>query len=143
MGDDRRGHTRYVIWFPVHLDAGELGERVTLSRNLSQKGVLLASAEGFSIGAAVTVQFEGPFDEESRTLEGTIVRATEGEDDRFPYRIAVEFDDRVPDLEAALEAALKEEPAEDAPKQEPPEDAPKQEPPEEEPAEEKAPEDAG
>jgi len=113
--EDRRGHPRYVIWFPVHLDAGSLGEQVTLSRNLIQKGVLLASNEGFSTGAAVTVTFEGPFDEESRTLEGTIVRRSEGEDDRLPFRIAVEFDEPIPELEAALQAALQEEPPEEEP----------------------------
>jgi hypothetical protein len=123
--EDRRGHPRYVIWFPVHLDAGSLGEQITLSRNLSQKGVLLASTEGFSAGAAVTVQFEGPFDEDSRTLEGTIVRTTEGEDDRFPFRIAVEFDEPVPELEAALEAALREEtPEEETPGEEPADEEP-------------------
>jgi len=108
----------------VHLDAGSLGDQVTLSRNLSQKGVLLASNEGFSTGAAVTVTFEGPFDETSRTLEGTVVRTTEGEDDRFPFRIAVEFDEPVPELEAALEAALKEEPQEEEASEEEPQEGP-------------------
>ena len=129
-----------MIWFPVHLDAGSLGDQVTLSRNLSQKGVLLASREGFLIGAAVTVTFEGPFDEKKRTLEGTVVRTSEGEDDRFPFRIAVEFDDPAPDLEAALEVALKEEPQKEEPSEEKPSE---EEPPEEEPPEEEPSEDAG
>jgi hypothetical protein len=124
-----------VIWFAVHLDAGSLGDQVTLSRNLSQKGVLLASREGFLIGAAVNVTFKGPFDEEYRTLEGTVVRTSEGEDDRFPYRIAVEFDDPVPELEAALEEALKEPP----PETEPDEDEPAEKEPDEDEAAEKEP----
>jgi hypothetical protein len=97
---DRRDETRHTAWFSVRLDAGELGECMALTRNVSRRGTLLCSAERFTVGAPVTIEVHLQAGEEPpRRIQGTIVRLTPNDEDPdglWPYKIAVEFDD--PDL---------------------------------------------
>ena len=92
-----------MAWLPVRVDSGP-GKRVVLSRNLSQRGLLLTGPDRLVVGAAVTVEFEVLG--QQRKIEGTIVRTSEGEDDMYPYRMAVEFDEPVPELQRLIEAAI-------------------------------------
>jgi len=114
MDDERRQHSRHVVWFPVHVDAGDLGEGVAVSKNVSQSGILVASADRFAIGAPVKVAFRVlPVDKEPRRVEGTIVRTLQNTDDPhgpWPFRMAVEFDESIPELEMLLRAASGDEP---------------------------------
>lgn len=97
---NRRGHDRHTAWFPVRLDAQELGECIGVTKNVSLQGVLLCSANKFVVGAPVTVELHlEPGKEAPRSVQGTIVRLTPNEDDPnglWPYKMAVEFDDPDP-----------------------------------------------
>jgi hypothetical protein len=97
---NRRGHERHTAWFPVRLDAEELGECIGVTKNVSLQGVLLCSAEKFVVGAPVTVELHlEPEKAEPRRVQGTIVRLTRNDDDPeglWPYKMAVEFDDPDP-----------------------------------------------
>jgi hypothetical protein len=111
---ERRRYPRHVVWFPVHLDAGELGEGVAVSKNASTKGILVAAATDFSVGAPVRISFRVlPVDQTPRRIEGTIVRIVENTEDPrgpWPYKMAVEFDEPVEDLEQILRSAAGDEP---------------------------------
>lgn len=103
MSDERRKDQRYLAWIPVRMGDDDDG-RVVLSRNLSQRGLLLTGPERLAVGMPVTLEFKVLG--ETRRIQGTIVRTTEGEDDMYPYRMGVEFDDPVPELQALLEDAV-------------------------------------
>lgn len=95
--DERRGHTRHTAWFPAKLDAEELGECMAVTKNVSERGTLLCSADRFAVGAPVTIELHLKAGKEPpRKIPGTIVRLMENEEDPgglWPYKIAVEFDD--------------------------------------------------
>jgi hypothetical protein len=97
---NRRGNERHTAWFPVRLDAEELGECMGVTKNVSQRGVLLCSADKFVVGAPVTIELHlEPGKAEPRRLAGTIVRLTPNDEDPgglWPYKMAVEFDDPDP-----------------------------------------------
>jgi hypothetical protein len=97
---NRRGHERHTAWFPVRLDAEELGDCMGVTKNVSRQGVLLCSAEKFVVGAPVTVELHlDPDVQAPRRVQGTIVRLTPNEEDPnglWPYKMAVEFDDPDP-----------------------------------------------
>ena len=69
----------------------------------------LSAAKNLEPGSRVTITFRVlPDDAAFRHVEGTVVRVDENTDDPdglWPLRIAVEFDEAVPDLEAQLAAA--------------------------------------
>ncbi len=96
---------RYLAWFPVRVNA-DGNERVVLSRNLSQTGLLLSGPDRLAVGAPVTVEFRLSTDQQTRRISGIVVRTSEGEDDTYPYRMAVEFDDPVPELQRLIENAI-------------------------------------
>jgi hypothetical protein len=105
---NRRGQERHTAWFPVRLDAEELGECMGVTKNVSERGVLLCSAEKFVVGAPVTIEVHlEPGRQEPRRVPGTIVRLTPNEEDPaglWPYKMAVEFDDPDPVVVHHLEA---------------------------------------
>ena len=99
---NRRAQQRHTAWFPVRLDAEELGECIGVTKNVSARGVLLCSADKFVVGAPVTVELHlDPGKQEPRRVQGTIVRLTRNEDDPeglWPYKMAVEFEEPEPSV---------------------------------------------
>ena len=93
----------------MQFTAGTLREHLAISRDVSSRGIQLSAARNLEPGSRVTITFRVlPDDASVRYVEGTVVRVEENSDDPdglWPLRIAVEFDQEVPDLEAQLAAA--------------------------------------
>ena len=112
MATDRRASPRFVVWFPVHVDGDgeDDGEgAVGVTQDVSRSGMLMASADELVVGAEVTVTFRiVPVDGALREIKGTIVRLAKNDSDSagpWPHRVAVEFDEPLPELEPVLRAA--------------------------------------
>jgi hypothetical protein len=92
---------RYEVWLPVRVGGG-----MAVSHNVSGAGMLMVSASMLDVGAAVNVVVSLPPDgADEKRLTGRVVRVERNADDPdglYPHRLAVEFDDPVPDLEQAL-----------------------------------------
>jgi hypothetical protein len=109
MATDRRTAPRFVVWFPVALDGEGQDGGVAVAQDVSSSGMLMASADELIVGAEVTVTFRVvPVDGELREVRGTIVRLLKNAGDPagpWPHKVAVEFDEPLPDLEPVLHAA--------------------------------------
>lgn len=106
---ERRTHRRYDVWFPVQVDAGQLGNAVGISKDASATGLRLDVNAELVIGAPVRVRFRVSAHESAQDVDGTIVRAQRNgpeEDSDWPYQLAVEFDDPQPSLDQRLHSEL-------------------------------------
>lgn len=107
--DERRQGQRHSAWFPIRIDGDDLGEGMAIAKNVSEKGLLIASYQRFAVGAPVQLTLHlDPEQGEPRELWGTIVRLDRNEADpegMWPYTLGVEFDDPDPELLAAIRAA--------------------------------------
>jgi hypothetical protein len=108
--EQRRGHGRYQIWFPVRVTGSEV-DGIAVNRNISATGMLVGLSTRLEVGAAVELRFSVPASTEAEHLvRGRVVRIepnTEDPDGMFPYRMAVAFDDPDPALVPALEHAVR------------------------------------
>ena len=93
----------------MQFTAGALKDHLAISRDVSSKGIQLSAATDLEPGSRVTITFRVlPDDDEMRFVEGRVVRVEENTDDPdglWPLRIAVEFDEPIPDLEEQLAVA--------------------------------------
>lgn len=105
--EEKRAYTRYKLLFPVTLHVGE-EDIVGVCRDASPKGVLVAASTPVEPGASVVARFRvSPDIRDERTIEAKVVRQelSEGELElAFPYCIAIEFNEPIPDLLDDLEA---------------------------------------
>lgn len=103
---DVREKQRFTVWFPMKVQA-ENEEAVAVSRNVSEKGILMASARNLEVGKPITVTFRlSAAEGGERTVVGRIVRCepnSEDPDGLWPYRVAVEFEEKIEDLETTLQ----------------------------------------
>lgn len=100
---ERRANQRYQIWLPVRVDG--LREGIAVTHDASNSGLLMVTASTLEPGAAVTITLKSPNKQETRQLTGKVVRVEANADDPnglWPHRIAVEFEEAVPDLERML-----------------------------------------
>jgi len=78
-----------------------------ITRDVSEVGVLLVSAAEPKPGSTVELTLDFPGDEAGkRVVTGTIVRVRDNEQDQdglWRYQVAVEFQDRIEELEPFLE----------------------------------------
>ena len=106
MTEERRKATRFAIWFPMKL-SGDGDVILGITRDVSEVGVLLVSAAEPTEGASVELTLSFPNDEQAeRTVKGKIVRVQDNEQDQdglWRFRVAVEFAERVDELEPFLE----------------------------------------
>ena len=96
------------VWFPVQLDAEQLKARVAVSKDVSSRGCLLSTASTISPGSKVAVTFHVPGEASARRIEGHVVRVEKNDEDpggMWPNRVAIAFDEPVPELEQQLIAA--------------------------------------
>lgn len=104
---ERRANERYRVWFPMTVvtDDGEEGTAITY--DVSATGLLMACPGFLETGSHVTLKFKVSSDEgEERVVPATILRMEdnlEGDSGPWRYRMAVQFDDPHPELEALLE----------------------------------------
>lgn len=105
MSDERRRAKRYVLWIPVQLSSGPDVQMLAVSRNISWSGALMIAGASLDVGERVSLTLQVP-GEDDRELPGEIVRVEPNEEDPeglWRYRLAVRFDEEVPELEPAFE----------------------------------------
>lgn len=100
--NDRRTHRRYQVWFPVQVDADELGQVVGITRDVSVKGMLLQTNADLFVGAPVAVTFRVHPTGDPLQVDATVVRSESNREGPWPFQLAVEFDDPLRYLEAPL-----------------------------------------
>jgi hypothetical protein len=101
-GDERRTAARYAVWFPVQVDADDLGQVVGITRDASSKGMLLQTNGNLSVGAPVAVTFRVRAGGDPLQVDATVVRAADNDLGPWPYELALEFDEPLGYLEAPL-----------------------------------------
>lgn len=109
-GEDRRNSERESAWFPIRVEGDDIGEGVAVAKDVSDKGLLIASYQKFAVGAPVklSLHLDPGSDDAPRELWGTIVRLDSNEADPegiWRYTMGVEFDDPDPELVAAIHRA--------------------------------------
>lgn len=109
MADERRKHTRYSLWFPVRVLAGDRPEALGVSRDASEVAIRISAASKIDVGERVTVAFAVPPDGTEQRVEGTILRMEPNSDDPnglWPFRVTIGFDGPVPGLEQLLKEGV-------------------------------------
>ena len=103
---ERRSHLRRCVWLPAKVDQLEAGMAVT--HDVSPAGVLMVAASTLEVGATVSITFQTPpAGVPEHHVTGRVVRVEANDSDPqglWPYRIAVEFDGEVPELEPIIDA---------------------------------------
>ncbi len=99
---DRRTHHRYSVWFPVQIDADELGQVVGITKDVSVKGMLLQTNADLFVGAPISVTFRVHASGDPLQVDATVVRSEHNREGPWPFQLAVEFDDPLRYLEAPL-----------------------------------------
>lgn len=104
---DQRKHARFIAWFPVKIEDLQAKGRLGVAHNVSQHGVLMVTNSQWEPGESVRVSFRVPSDPSvEHTAVGRIVRRepnTEDPEGLWPERVAIEFDDAVPELDELVE----------------------------------------
>ena len=99
-----RRDPRYTVWLPVRI--AELPEGMAVTHNASGHGLLLVTASALDVGAPVSITIEVPPEGSAhKDVHGRVVRVepnVEDPDGMWPHRLAVEFDDAVPELDEVL-----------------------------------------
>jgi hypothetical protein len=102
LTQERRTNDRHTAWFPIRMDADESGGEVAIAKNVSDKGMLLASYKKLVVGEPVKLALHvRPEGDIPRLVSGTIVRLVPNDEDpegMWRYKIAVEFDAPDPEL---------------------------------------------
>jgi len=103
---DHRNARRYDVWFPLEIEAETSDPQIAVSKDVSKKGILVATPSKVAVGADVRVTFKLPgLVPIEHELEGVIVRVDRNEGDprtMWRYQVAIQFDDAMPGLETAL-----------------------------------------
>lgn len=105
---ERRTNHRYEIWVPVKVDG--LREGIAVTHDASNTGVLMVTASTLKPGEPVTITLKSHDKQQTRQLTGRVVRVeVNSEDPRgfWPHRMAIEFEEPVPDLERMLSELTK------------------------------------
>ena len=109
MSDDRRSEERICVWFPMRVKTdGEEG--LAISFDATERGILIGSAIRVEEGDVLSVTFRVPNpDGEERSVSGRVIRVMPNEDDpggMWPRRVAIEFEQPVPDLETVINTSI-------------------------------------
>lgn len=108
---ERRTHDRYRVWFPVQVDAGQLGTAVGISKDASAKGLRLDTNADMILGAPVRVRFRVSARDAVQDVDATVVRVRRNriDDSDWPYQLALEFDDPDPSLDHRLRVEMSQQ----------------------------------
>jgi hypothetical protein len=96
----RRENERYQVWIPVKVDA--LREGIAVTHDASSRGVLMLTASTLDPGATIEVALKLPDQSVPKRVVGKVVRVEQNENDPhglWPHRMAIEFEEQVPELE--------------------------------------------
>lgn len=106
MGNERQ-RQRYKICFPIQVEREGKPERLGVSRDASPAGAMFGTRSAFTLGQHIELTFEIARDKRRHHVGATVVWV--GMDDldnpsMFPRRVAVRFDEELPDIEPTLAA---------------------------------------
>lgn len=104
--EDNRKHHRHIAWFPARIERSHAVTRLGITHNISQGGALIVCNSTWSEGDVVTMTLRVPGSFEEKTVAGRVVRVelnTEDPDGAFPHKIAIQFDETMPELESVME----------------------------------------
>ena len=107
--DDRRGHVRHPVWFPVSIQSAG-ADGIAITYDVSVGGLLVACPGTLDVGAEVTVTFRINASAPEQSVKGRVVRIepNSGADDGpWRHRIAVEFAEPMPELESMIAAGAR------------------------------------
>jgi hypothetical protein len=103
---EARRHPRKPVWLPIGIDGEDRPNRIGVSRDASIAGVLISTGSRFKVGERVTLRIRLTGKARREILvSGQVVRIdTETGDaaQAWPYRIAVQLDQAVKDLQDAI-----------------------------------------
>ena len=106
---EQRRYVRYKIWFPVTLEVGT-GQVWGICRDVSSKGIMISSGVTLERGDRVRAIFKIAPEGEEHRVPGIVVRSWRNDDElhlAFPFRLAVEFDEAIADLEPRLRESIR------------------------------------
>ncbi len=93
---EQRRSNRLSTWMPVTVGSSHARARISMTHNVSERGVLLVSTEMLQPGEPVVINYCRSVQEKARCeATGRVVRAGLNKEDPkglWPYRMAVEFD---------------------------------------------------
>ena len=96
----RRDAERYQVWIPIKVD--QLREGIAITHDASVRGALILTASRLDAGDPVELSLKLPESPTPRRVTGRVVRVEENLNDPhglWPHRMAVEFDEEIPELE--------------------------------------------
>ncbi len=96
----RRTNDRFEVWLPVKVDA--LREGIAITHDASSTGALMLTASTLDEGAPIEVAIKLPGQDVPKRVTGRVVRVEDNKEDPhglWPHRMAIEFDEAVPELE--------------------------------------------
>jgi hypothetical protein len=103
---ERRERDRYRIWFPVVVRSHDERGGDAVSYDASDQGLMLLAPFTLEVGEAVRVSLDlAPGETEPRVVTGKVVRTSGNDDDPeglWPFRLAIEFDEEIADIEGHL-----------------------------------------
>ncbi len=106
----RRTNERYEVWLPVKVDA--LREGIAITHDASSTGALMLTASTIDEGAEIEVAIKLPEKDVPKRVTGRVVRVEPNPDDPhglWPHRMAIVFDEPMPELEWVIGAERLEE----------------------------------
>jgi hypothetical protein len=105
---ERRQYSRYVLWFPVTLVTTE-GKIAAICRDVSSGGMLVSAAIVVPPDSALSCRFRLSAEASDELVtRGRVIRCERNVDDLelvFPFRVAISFDPRKPEIEELLKNA--------------------------------------
>ncbi len=106
----RRVSDRYEVWLPVKVDA--LKEGLAITHDASASGALMLTASTVDEGAEIEIAVKMPNSDVPKRITGRVVRIEKNEDDPhglWPHRMAIAFDEEVPELEWVVGSSTRPE----------------------------------
>jgi hypothetical protein len=104
VDENKRAHDRFTLWLPIRLDARS-GRMEAVCRDASPGGILVSGSADLKVGDRVTISFRPGADEPEAFILGRIVRVDADTAADGSRRMAIEFVQPVPQLEALFRRA--------------------------------------
>ena len=99
---NRREHERHAVWFPISVSSA-VGDGIAISYDVSSGGLLMACPGRIEPGAEITVTFRLREGTPEQSARGRVLRVEENQPDGpWRWRIAIEFEHAVPEIEGLL-----------------------------------------
>ena len=102
---EARKSPRRPVWLPIGIDGENRPNRIGVSRDASLSGVLISTGSRFEVGEVVTLRIRLTNKNKEIQAKGKVVRVdheTGAAAQMWPYRIAVQLDTPVADLNDAI-----------------------------------------